>query len=135
MHGDLPNVVLDTNVLISAIVFGGRPRIILQMVLDFKIRAITSPILIGELVEILTKKFYFDGARIRHVEEMVNESFEIVYPIEELYVLNDLADNRVLEAAKQGSCTFIVTGDKELLELKEFLDIKIVTVKEFLDLR
>lgn len=50
-------VVLDTNILISAIIFGGKPNQVLLLVLKDKIQAITSPILLAELREVLNKKF------------------------------------------------------------------------------
>lgn len=60
--------------------------------------------------------------------------FKIVQPKVALDVVKDSPDNRVIEAAVEGRCSFIITGDKELLELKTFRKIKIVTVREFLHL-
>ena|SRR5258708_1818894 len=130
----LHKVVLDTNVLIFAIIFGGRPREVLDLVINYKIKAFTSPILVGEMIEVLTKKFGFEDSKIKKLENQIREDFEIVYPIQELDILRDNDDNRVLEAALEGHCDFIISGDKELLELKEFMNIKIVTIDQFLKL-
>ena len=59
-----PKVVLDTNLLISALVFGGKPKQVYNLVLEKQIIGITSPILLAELTEVLTKKFNFELIRI-----------------------------------------------------------------------
>jgi len=52
-------IVLDTNILISAILFGGNPQKILSLIIDNKIQAFISPFIIFELKEVLRKKFNF----------------------------------------------------------------------------
>ncbi len=126
-------VVLDTNILISAILYGGKPRDILSQVLSKEILAITSPILLAELVDVLAKKFTLAPDDILLIEEEVKNHFILVYPKKSIEVLKkDPPDNRVLEAAVEGHCGWIVTGDKELLNLKSFRSIKIVTASEFI---
>ncbi|MBI2040465.1 putative toxin-antitoxin system toxin component, PIN family [Candidatus Microgenomates bacterium] len=53
-------------------------------------------------------------------------------PHETLHILRDEDDNRVLEAAREGNCDFIVTGDQDLLDLGKYKKIKILTSEEFL---
>lgn len=132
MAANPPKVVLDTNILVSALVFGGNPEKILKLVKDFKIRAVTSQVLIAELTEILIKKFQFTPNRIQLVEELIKESFELVYPSQECNILKDEGDNRVIEAAIEGRCGFIITGDKGLLDLVLFNNIRIITAEQFL---
>lgn len=126
------NIVLDTNVIISAIVFGGKPRQLLTLIQENKIAAYTTPLLIAELLEILVKKFQFAPKKVALVQELLNESFSIVYPSETIHIVRDEDDNRVLEAAIEGSCTYIVTGDKDLLEIKTFRNISILKPDDFL---
>jgi predicted nucleic acid-binding protein len=57
---------------------------------------------------------------------------EVVKPSEKLCLLEDEADNRILECAVAGNADFIVSGDRHLLSLKEFRDIPIVRAAEFL---
>ena len=73
-------VVLDTNILVSAIVFGGKLEQIIKLVQEGGIIPIISPILIAELIEILTKKFNFTIDKITLVEELIKENFKVVYP-------------------------------------------------------
>jgi putative PIN family toxin of toxin-antitoxin system len=127
-------VVIDTNVLISAFLFGGKPRQILQLVLNKEIEGITSLILLAELLDVLAKKFNFPQGKLRLIDGKIKKSFRVVYPTKHLRILKDEADNRVLEAAFEGECNFIVTGDQELLELGRHRSIQIITVDQFLKL-
>lgn len=125
-------VVLDTNILISAIVYKGKPRQVLNLVLEENIEAFSSPILLAELTEILIKKFSLTLEEINIIEQVIKDIFEIVYPKKTLHIQRDEDNNRVLEAAIEGKCDYIVTGDKELLELSIYKDIKIINADQFL---
>lgn len=127
-----PRVVLDTNILISGILFGGKPGEIINLVIDEKVSGITSSILLAELIEVLNKKFEFPQEEIELIKQEIEESLLIVNPKKPIHKLNDEDDNRVLEAALEGKCNVIITGDKELLELAHFQDIEIITPEEFL---
>lgn len=125
-------VVLDTNVLISALIYGGKPEQIYNLVLEKQIIAITSNILIAELLETLIKKFNFEQRRIEQLERIIKKHFIVVHPKEIIKVVRDEDDNRALEAAKEGNCGVIATGDRDLLDLGNFEDIEILTPEEFL---
>lgn len=126
------NVLFDTNILISAHVFGGQPEKAYNLILEKQIIAVTSPFLIGELTETLLKKFGFELRRVKQFEKNINKYFKIIYPSLIINILKDTEDNRVLEAAVEGNCDYIITGDKELLNLGIFRGIKIVSAKDFL---
>lgn len=127
-------VVLDTNIIVSAIIFKGKPRQILELAYEENIKPIISPALLSELIEVLTKKFTLPPEDVSFTEEEIKDAFEIVYPTITLNVQRDVDDNRVLEAALEGKCKYIITGDKELLDLGAFKGIKIVTSDQFLNL-
>lgn len=128
-------VVLDTNILVSAIVFGGIPKKILDLVLKEKFIGVTSTSLMAELSEVVHKKFPFRESDLEYLEEQIMVDFEIVKPRKILRVARDGDDNRVLEAAVEGGCEFIITGDEDLLDLKSYKEIKIMTPAEFLEER
>lgn len=130
----LLKVILDTNILVSAFVFGGKPEIILRLCIEKQINAITSPALIVEFVEVLIKKFKASTAKIIAVENQIKESFDLVYPTKVVDAVRDEPDNRILEAAIEGECNYIISGDKDLLDLGSFRGIKIVTTDEFLEI-
>lgn len=125
-------VVIDTNVLVSAIVYGGIPKQILALVLDEHVVGVTTRVLMAELIDVLSKKFHFFLQKLGSAESLMQESFLIVQPEKTISLLGDDDDNRVLEAAAEGMCSFIITGDSDLLRLKEYKGITIVTATEFL---
>lgn len=125
-------VVLDTNVLISGIVFGGKPREILEMVKNKKLLGITSPVLLAELGEVLSKKIMYSKSKVMQVEKKMRKIFRVVRPIKSINAVADDDDNRVLEAAIEGKCDYVVTGDRDLLDLKSYMGIRILTPAEFL---
>lgn len=126
--------VLDTNVIVSGVIYKGKPRRVLELAFEENIKAFTSPILLAELVETLTKKFSLTPEQIALTEKEIKDVFRIVYPTKTLHIQKDQDDNRVLEAGVEGNCNYIVTGDKELLGLRVFKGIKILTAAQFLDI-
>lgn len=127
-------VVLDTNVLVSAIIYGGKPRQLLSLILCKQIEAVTSPILLAELFEVLSKKFSFEEKYLRLLDKQFKANLKVVQPKQEIAVLKDEDDNRVLEAATAGKCQFIISGDKKLLELETFKGIQIISAEQFLSI-
>jgi len=126
--------VLDTNIIVSAVVFKGKPRQVLELAFEEKIKSFISQTLLAELTETLTKKFSLSIEEVDLIEREIKDVFGIVYPTVTLHIQKDEDDNRVLEAAVEGECNYIVTGDKELLDLGNFKGIKILTADEFLNI-
>lgn len=127
-------VVLDTNILISGVVFGGKPREILEMAKTRVIQGVISQILLAELGEVLSKKFDYPKSRVLQINRKMKKIFNVVYPVESINIVRDDDDNRVLEAAVAGGCDYIVTGDEDLLVLKKYKNIKVLTPGEFLEI-
>lgn len=127
-----PRVVLDSNIIISAVVYRGKPRIILDLAFEQRIETITSPALLVEVIEVLAKKFQLSKEELDLINEEIKNDFAIIHPRRTLHIVRDEDDNRVLEAALEGKCDFIVTGDRDLLNLGQFKNIKIITPDEFL---
>lgn len=111
--------VLDTNVLISGAFWLGPPKeVIHQAKLGF-FQAVTSPALLAELRDVLTRRdkpFRLSASEVGHVT-----------------ICRDSTDNRVLECALEVKADFVVTGDLDLLEVGQRQGVKVVTVRAFLD--
>ncbi|MBF0478807.1 MAG: putative toxin-antitoxin system toxin component, PIN family [Candidatus Omnitrophica bacterium] len=126
-------VVLDTNVLISAIIFGGKSRDILEMAISGKIKLAISQDILKELAEVLIDKKFQSPASF--VQQIIHELFEIselVIVTSKINVIkNDPDDNRILECAVGAEADYIVSGDKDLLTLKHFGKIKILSPSDF----
>ena len=127
-------VVLDTNVYISALMFGGLPGSLLDLALLQSFLPIISPALLDELDEKLRLKFAIGAEDAAIVRAKLENVAEIVKPDTALHVIeDDPDDNRVLECAVKGNTDYIVTGDRHLLKLGSYKAIPIVTVRQFLD--
>jgi len=127
-------VVADTNVLVSALLFGGVSDQVFLAGLRGEIQLVTSDPLLKELERILKNKFKLDVQLVRGVIEEVRNVAEVVEVSSHINVISHPEeDNRVLECAVDGKADFIVTGDtKHILPLKEFRGIRILTPSEFI---
>ena len=128
-------VILDTNILISALGWRGNPKKILDLIVEGKIEIFTSESQLRELSKVLDyPKFEFTGEQKDRLKSLILNISTIVKPVEKINVISkDPDDNMILECAVAGDVDYIVTGDPDLLILKEFRGIKIVKAKEFLD--
>ncbi|MBI2593054.1 putative toxin-antitoxin system toxin component, PIN family [Candidatus Daviesbacteria bacterium] len=128
-------IVFDTNIFISAIIFGGNPRKCLEFARNKKIQLFTSKAILLELAEKLSDKFFWNEVEIKDVIQGITVFTAIVSPSKELGIIpEDPDDNRILECALEAGADFIVSGDKKhLLSLKSFRKIPIISAKEFLD--
>ncbi len=124
-------VVFDTNVLISALLFDGGPEKIMLSTFNGLNELILSSYIITETTRILEDKFGVEPSSLELLQNLLGEA-ELVYFQPFLNVIEDEPDNRIIETAVKGKATFLVTGDKLLLKLKQYKGVTIVSVKEFL---
>ncbi|MGB9682650.1 MAG: putative toxin-antitoxin system toxin component, PIN family [bacterium] len=128
-------VVLDTNVYISAILFGGKPEKIRNLAKGGDIELLISEFIIGEIAQILRRKFGWENWKISETIDEIREISILIIPSLKIsVVIEDPLDNRILECAVEGKAQYIVTGDKQhLLPLKEYKGINILSPSEFLE--
>lgn len=129
-----PRVVIDTNVFISAFIFGGKPLEIIRLLLKGEIEVYISPFIVNEIVRIFREKFAWEESKIEEILEMIKTKTIEVYPNFRVSIISGKDDdNRILECALEGKVNYIISGDKRhILPLREFEGIKIVSVNEFL---
>ncbi len=127
-------VVADTNILVSALLFGGTSEQVFLAGLRGEIQLLTSIPLLKEFEKVLKEKFKLNLHPVREVTEEVREVTEIVEVSSHINTISyPDEDNRVLECAVDGKADFIVTGDtRHILPLKEYSGIKILSPSEFL---
>ena len=123
--------MFDTNVLISAVVYGGLPRELLTRVFRGEITLITSTLLMSELEEVLMLRFAHDASLARAVRAEIELLADVVDASDPAPVGLDADDDAVLAAAIAGEASAIVTGDRDLLVLGEHRGIRIVTPRDF----
>lgn len=128
-------VVLDSNVLISAIVFGGKPRQILQSIIRGKVGLAVSEFILEEVKAVLAgRKFQFPSPVVHAVMTEIRIMSELVEPQVRINkIKKDPDDNRVLECAVESKADYIVSGDMDLLELGAFKGISIVNPTGFIE--
>jgi len=126
-------VVLDTNVLISALLFDGVPERIFLAGLRGEIQLLASVSLLEELGRVLKGKFKIDANSVAHTIELVKSVAEVVEVESRVRVtLHPDGDNRVLECASDGKADLIVTGDtKHILPLGKYKGTRILSPAEF----
>lgn len=128
-------VVLDTNIYLSGIIFGGNSRHILDLIIKKKIKAITSPAILLEISKKLKQKFKWSQDKIVLTIKTIIKTTRIIKPKEILRVVKvDKSDNKVIEAAVESNSNYIISGDKHLLKIKKYQKIKIVTPAEYLSI-
>lgn len=126
-------VLLDTNVFISGVFFGGPPRKILEAWRDDKIQLLLSAVILEEYQRVLSDlAVTFPGIEVEALLEFLILHSEIVIPTPLQPVIQaDPSDNKFLECAVAGKATCIISGDKHLLKLHEFNGIPILKPREF----
>ena len=128
-------VVLDTNVLISAILFGGKPRQILEKAIRGEIRLCLSEPMLEELKAVLERsKFDYSPEMIQIILTELMSIPDFVNPSETINVVaEDPEDNRILECAVAAKADYVITGDSHLLKLSKYLNVEILNAAAFLE--
>jgi uncharacterized protein len=126
-------VVADTNVLVSALQFGGKPKQLLDLASDGQVDLAISESIIAEALRVLRDKFYRTPEGLAETDRQLRVIARLVEPIESLLVIEaDPTDDRILECAVAAQAEAIVSGDTHLLSLGSFREMPILRVAEFL---
>lgn len=127
-----PKVVFDTNIYISAILFGGTPRMCLEMARFEIIKLYISKRILLELTQKLSDKFNWSEENIKDVVVGIVKFSRIISPNEPVSrIKKDPSDNEILAVALEVKADVIVSGDrKHLLSIRQFRGIPIITAAE-----
>ena len=131
-----PHAVLDTNVLISALLFAGAPRAVLEMILAGAIDCSLSLPILDELRDVLHRpKFGLSSEQVMAVVEELSALGAIVGPSERISAVSAAPDDdRILECALAARARIILSGDAHVLDLGEYQGIRIVNPSGFLQM-
>jgi hypothetical protein len=128
-------VVIDTNVLVSAVLFGGIPGELIPLWKSDRIKPLASKEIIDEYIKVLTyPKFELSEAEINYIlySEMLTY-FDIIQIKDRPVIIKvDPSDDKFIHCAKAGKAIAIISGDQHLLNLKTYQKIKILTPARFL---
>ena len=130
-------LVLDTNVVASALLWGGVPRLLLMAGRDKRVELFTSTALLAELTDILGRR-KFDkkiAASTLSVDQLVDRYAALaalVRPTQTPRIAPDPDDDVVIGTALAAKADLVVTGDKPLLSVAEYQGVRIVGVSQAL---
>jgi len=124
-------LVLDTNVLIAAFIARGVCSDLFAHCIA-RHQLVASDFILAELREHLAGKFKFAAEEVDEVIAFLRSTAEVFTPAGlEVPVCRDADDDMVLATAVAGSAKWIVTGDQDLLVLREFRGIRIIRPADF----
>jgi len=123
-------LVIDSNVWISALVFGGNPRKLLELVVRQGHTIVASEEIFSETRRVLNNKFpdFVDDFEKLIVVLKPHMSMAKLGSID-VKVSRDPNDDYIIETALTGGAKYIVSGDKDLLELNNYQEIIICDPK------
>jgi len=127
-------VVLDTNILVSALLWRGAPYRCLLAVQAGLADLILSPPILEELRTVLVAKFRHSAAEADEAIELLRAAADMVEISDRLRAVpKDPSDDKFVETAQLGRADVIVSGDRHLLELGSAAGIPVTTARGFLD--
>jgi putative PIN family toxin of toxin-antitoxin system len=120
-------VTFDSNVFVSALNYHGPPARLLELAAIDVFRLQLSNEILDETIRILTQKFHWSARDIAKAQDVLSSVSQRVMPHVELGVVKrDADDNRVLECAQSSGSDYIVTGDKDLLDIRHYAGARIL---------
>ena len=128
-------IVIDTNVLVSAILDNGKPRqLVLTLLEEHKV--VISHQMLAELADVLARdKFHVKSSQVNRFLANIENNSKVVEDNPRFKVISEASDDDIfINAAYTGKADYIVTGDKHLLALKKFKQTKIVNVTQMLEI-
>ncbi len=127
-------LVLDTNIYISAFLWGGKPKEILERAIEGKDEVFISRAIKDEIFEVLKRpRFKVNETAIEALIREIEDISELVIVTERIERLcRDIDDNAIIECAVGAEAEYLITGDNDLLVLKSYRKIKIVNISEYL---
>lgn len=126
--------VIDTNVFISGILYGGNPQAIIKAWIDKKYIFCLSPQLKAEIINKLQGKFSLSIHAMQNIEEALDAKTEKYIPKKKLFICKDVTDNFLLELSLEAQADYLISGDKLVLKLKQYNKTKILSPRNFLKL-
>lgn len=127
-------VIIDTNLWISFLISKNYTQLD-EIIFSGKCILIFSQELLDEFINVVNRpkfKKYFSQKDILHLMETIQDYAEYVNVNSEVNICRDVKDNFLLALSKDSFADFLITGDQDLLELKNYNSTKILTITEFL---
>jgi putative PIN family toxin of toxin-antitoxin system len=129
-------IVLDTNILVSGLLYSGKPRRLIDLAMHGKIEIVSSVEMIEELRDVLSReKFGLEKEeQTKMVDFVVRLSHITILKSKFKVIKDDPDDDVVINTAYDGEAEYIVSGDRAVSELKHFGKIRVVKASDMLKL-
>ena len=128
-------VVVDTNVFVSSF-FGGNPRKIVDLWKSGQLTLCLSRPIINEYIEVLQRLGLKNERELSELLSLFAHGFHVLFSAKtpELHLVEeDPDDDKFIECAVALKADFIISGDKALIAIQDYMGIRIFSPKEFLD--
>jgi putative PIN family toxin of toxin-antitoxin system len=127
-------VVFDSNVYVSALAIpGGVADEAMHAAREGVFQLVLSRPILVEVLGVLSRKFAQEPEELARTAVLLSSLGEIVSPAQRVHVLADDPDNRVLECAFAARADLVVTGDRQILSLRAWEGIEILSLRQFVD--
>jgi putative PIN family toxin of toxin-antitoxin system len=127
-------VVIDTNVFVSSF-FGGNPKKIIDLWKNGELLICLSKSILDEYVEVLQEMGLKNGGELEELLSLFGRGFNILFTTKTLklkVVKKDPDDDKFIECAVALKADVIITGDREVEKINEYMGIKILSPRNFL---
>lgn len=128
-------VVIDTNIFVSSF-FGGNPRKIIDLWKNEKITLCLSSAILDEYIDVLRRIGMKGESELEELLSLFSRGFNILFTTKTpkiRIIKNDPDDDKFIECAVALKADAVITGDGEVLAVKEYTGIKILTPQQFLE--
>ena len=119
-------IVLDTNVLVSGILFGGIPEKIIALWMEGRIEVVASPGIVAEYSRVLEAFLRQSGRSLSLIAEIAERCRIVSDSHQHIKICRDPDDDKFINCALVAGVAYIVSGDKDLLEIGRFGSVKII---------
>lgn len=127
-------IVIDTNVIASAVFYGGKPYLLLRYVMEDCVEVVASKEIVDEYEEIILRlQQKYPAITTKIPLHDILAKLEIIRVSSDIHVSRDPDDDKFISCAMDGKCLYIVSGDSDLLSIGKYEGIEILTVADFLD--
>ena len=128
-------LILDVNVIISAVLYGGNCETLLRVIQisTHRYELCFSDELVNELNSVVKRKFKRHRLLFDEIQELLLVRGTMFQPKARILVCRDRNDNYLLELCEESNSDYLITGDKDLIELKSWGKTRILKPSEFLN--
>ena len=129
-------IVLDANIFVSSLFFGGNPRVVLERAVNKSDELFITKEILDEIESVIKRpKFHAGKDEIEYFIKSIEEIGNKIVPQKQItHGSRDKSDNKYIECGITADVDYIISGDIHLLEIKKVGTIKIVTAKEYLEI-